>query len=278
MTTWIVLDSTQACYRSFYTMGGLSYRGTPTGIIYGYLGSVIHLQGLFNTEQICHCFDYGRNLREDTYPPYKRNRKEAREKFTPQQLSEWLGLQAQIKALRSKWLKRIGYRNIFKQKGYEGDDMIASVCLSIIKMGDEAIVVSTDEDMYQLLTKRIKIYDPKKKELWTVKRFKNRFGLEPWQWPTIKAIAGCNTDNVKGLKGVGTITAVKYLINGLKSGSVKYELIKKGRKKIQRINLPLVSLPYKGTKSCFPFKDELPLEGWHRVLRELGIRSLDGDK
>ena len=74
------------------------------------------------------------------------------------------------------------------------------------------------------------------------------FGLGPWYWGEVKAIAGCDGDNVKGIKGVGETFALKYL-KGELSGK-KFEDIEKSKGVIER-NRKLVHLPFR-------WKDKIP--------------------
>ena len=184
-----------------------------------------------------------------------------------------------MKNLRRKYLKTIGYRNIFCQKGYEGDDLIASVCLNL-KQKDEAIIISADQDLYQLLRFNISFYNPTKGKILTLQGFKKKYGIIPDQWHLVKAIAGCSTDEVPGVKGVGELTAIKLLKDDLKKTLKVFETIKKfcwskktRVKKFMR-NINLVLLPLEGTKVFKLKEDKISKQGWEKVYRKLGMMSL----
>ena len=89
----------------------------------------------------------------------------------------------------------------FKFDECEADDIIYTLCEYD---NEDAIVFSTDEDMLQLPQKfnYIKVFNPRKKKY-----------TEPPEYDiiTMKALTEDNSDNIKGLKGVGPVTALKYI-------------------------------------------------------------------
>ena len=52
-----------------------------------------------------------------------------------------------------------------------------------------------------------------------------KYRIKPFEWHKVKAIAGCSSDNVKGVAGVGEITAIKYLKGELKKESKAHQNI-----------------------------------------------------
>lgn len=81
------------------------------------------------------------------------------------------------------------------------------------------------------------------------KDFTDEFGpIDPKLfYSQIKAMAGCNTDNVIGIKGIGEKTAARYIYEKQKLSKKKINDIESNRELIER-NLKLVKLPYKKTK------------------------------
>lgn len=272
MRTWLVLDCTGLAHRAMHTTGALKYKGVgPTGVLFGFFASILDFQREFQTKHLVFCFDRRGSVRQKLFPDYKLKRRT--KTYTPEEQMMYAGMHKQITALRRVYLPQIGYRNVFSQKGYEADDVIASVCHNLPD-GDEAIVVSSDEDMYQLLSKQIRIWKPVSKQMWSRKRFKNVYGIRPADWAVVKALAGCSTDEVPGIRGIGEKTACQFIAGTLKEGSAKHELILTNQKKILKRNLPLVKLPLDGCKQFIP-KEDGRLGGWRDVLKELGIKSLN---
>jgi 5'-3' exonuclease len=77
--------------------------------------------------------------------------------------------------------------------------------------------------------------------------FYEKYMIEPDQWSKVKSVAGCDTDNVAGVNGVGAITAIKYLKGQLTVKSKALAEIRANAVIIKR-NAELVTLPMKGTK------------------------------
>lgn len=299
---WLILDTNGLCWRAFHTTGGLSYGNAPSGIAYGLLAEVLRLQERFQTEDMVFCFDHGKPLRAIKFKEYKKSRIEAKEKsekeyrkkikkenrigtqISPKpesqkevteriQQEKYNQVRTEIARLRKELLPLAGYRNVFSQDGYEADDIIASVCGNI-KHTDFAVVVSSDKDMLQLLSKQINVWRPQEKQLWTRESFRKTYGIPPKQWAWVKAMAGCTTDEVIGIKGVGEVTACKFMRGELKSGAKFDAITSEEGLKIQERNYPLVKLPYPG---CGVFKPKPDTEiDLNPVYKRLGIKSLPG--
>ena len=267
MKTWLIFDCNYLCHRAKYAMGGLSFNGSATGVIYGFLKDIFYFQKYFQTRNIVFCWDYGKGLRENINQEYKRNRRE--KTYTDEELAFELEFRQQTKKLRKEYLSEIGFKNIFYQKGYEADDIIASVCLNSIGE-DEAIIISADHDLYQLLSKKVSVYHPQRDVLMTRKKFKKLYKISPIKWHEVKALSGCSSDNVKGIKGIGEKTAIRYFLSDLKESSLAYKKIESSIEKIYRTNLPLVKLPFSGTNIFKLQSDELSKSGWNNVSKTLG--------
>lgn len=269
MRTWLILDCNYLCYRSYHAMGQLSFGDALTGVIFGFLRDIPIFEEVHTTDLIAFCFDYGRSIRCEIYPRYKANR---RKELTDEQETSLRSMQKQMRLLRTKYLHRIGFRNVFLQKGYEADDLIASVVDNLPK-GHHAVIVGSDHDLFQLISPRVSLWNPHQKKMYDIAWFRREFRLEPAQWVEVKALAGCTSDNVQGITGVGEKTAIKYLKGKLKPGTIAYERIVSNSALI-KLNTRLVELPYKGTMKCKLRRDEVSKEGWSYVTTRLGMHSL----
>lgn len=269
MRTWLLLDCDYLCHRAFYSTGTLKFGDVLTGVVFGFLRDIVNFQQLFQTDDIAFCFDHGKSLRVLEYPRYKSNRQqvEGTSEFNAKK-----ELAFQIKQLRLDYLPSIGFRNVFWQNGYEADDVIASVCKNLTKR-ESAVVISADHDLYQLLTDRVIIFNPHKKQTVTVKTFEDEWGLSPTQWVDIKSIAGCQTDCIAGVQGVGEKTAAKFITGSLKTSAKAFNAIVKGNAVWKR-NRYLVQLPYPGTDRFELEDDKIKREDWTELTTRLGMKSL----
>jgi len=271
---WLILDCNYLCHRAKYSTGGLSYDNMPTGVIYGFLKSISHFQELFNTPYVVFCWDSKTSKREEIFAAYKAKRKNKYKDMSKDTIRLEKEFRWQMKMLRRKYLPTIGYRNVFVQRGYEADDIIASICLNI-PMLDEALIISSDQDLYQLINSQISFYNPIKGKILTLQGFKKKYGIEPYLWKEVKIIAGCSTDGIPGVGGVGEKTAIKYLKRELKETTKAYKnIVSKVRSNLHRRNNKLISLPFAGTKIPKLQEDEISQEGWDKVIKMLGMKSL----
>ena len=271
---FLILDCNYLCHRAKHSTGRLSFGGTPTGIIYGFLKTVQQLQEQFDTQHVLFCWDSKTNKRLELFPDYKKKRNNRHKEWTDEEAAFEKEFRLQMQKLRRIYLKKIGYRNVFCQKGYESDDLIASICLNL-SIKDEAVIVTSDKDLYQCIRSNISFYSPQKGKELTLQGFSKLYGMPPIAWANVKAIAGCSTDEVPGVKGVGDLTAIKYMKNQLKETSKAFQNISSDKGvSIYERNRPLVVLPFEGVKNFNLKKDRISKEGYKEVIEELGFKSL----
>jgi len=270
--TWLLLDCNYLAWRAFYSTGNLSHNEIPTGVTYGFLRDIIQFQETLGSNHLVFCFDCGPYLRERDYPDYKANRVEQRYALSYEQKSLVRKMEQQFLLLRKERLFDLGFRNICYAPGYEADDVIASICLNLPKK-DDAIIVGSDKDFYQLLGKRVILWDPNKKRSYNELSLSREYGVSPPQWIDVKAIAGCKSDGIVGIKGVGEVTASKFLTGKLKNTTKVFRSIVEGND-VWNSNRHLVKLPYAGCPNFKLVSDSINRDAWRALCDELGIRSL----
>ena len=101
--------------------------------------------------------------------------------------------------------------------------------------------------------------------------FRKEFKIDPGDWVEVKKVAGCPTDGVPGVSGVGIKRAIKY-IKGELTGK-KYQNIIYNKKLIKR-NEKLVKLPFEGTKEFPLVFNPLDLNTIFEVCEQFGLYSL----
>lgn len=275
MRKWLILDCNYLARRALHSMGNLSHGDVKTGVTFGFLKDVENLKERFNTPHVIFCFDYGKGLRKSFFPTYKEKRHKDK---TEEEIVIDKEYKFQEKKLRALYLPKLGYKNIFYQDGYEGDDIMVSV-VNNLPEGDDAVMVTADRDMLQMISSHVIFYDPKQSKTISLQSYKNEFGLLPKDYWKILALAGCITDEVPGVKGVGKVTAIKYLLGQLKPSSVVYKRIRSSEGiAIRRRNIRLVKLPYRGTKQFKLRDDELSDKRWRRLADNLGFASIRDKK
>ena len=86
----------------------------------------------------------------------------------------------------------------------EADDVIAVLAEKLVERHNSTcFIVSSDKDFLQLVTDKIIVYRPMEKEYYTPKVVEEKFGLLPHNFILHKTLLGDNSDNIKGVKGLG---------------------------------------------------------------------------
>jgi len=123
----------------------------------------------------------------------------------------------------------------------EADDTIASIAKGFCKKNskNQAYIVSSDTDFYQLLNSQIRIIKLKQGEDYEIIRFKdikNRLGVNPRQYVEYKSLIGDSADNIKGIYGVGPVTAKKIICKDIGFDTGKYKEMLDLNKKLIKLN------------------------------------------
>lgn len=271
MRTWLVLDCSYLAWRAFYSTGSLSFEDKSTGVLYGFMRDILQFQERLGTKNMVFCFDRGPYLRERDYPSYKENRI-VNQNLTEEKKEMISQVREQLRLLRTEYLFDLGFRNVCSAKGYEADDVVASICLNLPGT-DEAVIVGSDKDLYQLLSSRVIMWNPNSKKAITQDSFEKQYGVTPTQWVDVKAIAGCSGDGVQGIKGAGELTAAKFLNGKLSNKSKAFQNIIAGNSIWDR-NRHLVKLPYGGCPKFKLVEDKLDRNAWIALCDLLGMKSL----
>lgn len=217
-----------------------AYRKLTNGILFGFFSLLFAMSFSNNCARFAFCWDSRNSKRKELYPEYKANRVKSEEQIENYK---------QFDYIRKEVLPSLGFANSFIQDGYEADDLIASICKN--NEGKKCIA-SLDHDLYQLLDEDTCLVKPNSSEVrFTRSRFRELYDLEPEDWAMVKAMAGCSTDNVKGIPKVGEIKAIKHLTGHFQSVCTGREA-----EKIIHRNLRLVKLPMKGTKKIILQEEE----------------------
>jgi DNA polymerase-1 len=251
-------------------MGDFSFDEQQTGVIFGFLRQIIKFAKLYKTNQLIFCWDSSSSLRKKISPVYKANRTKTDKSDEEKEFDAIAYKQFHI--IRDKVLPYIGFKNNFFYEGYEADDIIAEIIMS--QVDDKFVIVSADSDLYQLLfDKEVTMYNTKSKKEVTYSDFVEEHSIYPDDWLEVKAIAGCSSDNVIGVHGVGEKTAIKFIKGELSPSLKTYQNIKNSRSIIDK-NLELVSLPFPGTPTPVLVKDSLDVINFIEICQRFGFESL----
>lgn len=269
----LLIDAHYLCWRAYHTTGKLTYNGDATGVVFGFLRDIETLRSRFLTDRMAFCFDSTSvSKRKQLRPSYKANRNVVH--CSPKELNDAESVRRQINQLRLHTLSQLGYLNVFMEPGYEADDIIASICRSGLEK--DIIIVSGDADLFQLLRKGVTMYNPRGNENTDARSFQKKYGIEPVLWPMVKAMAGCRSDNIAGVHGIGEKTALK-IVRGELPKNHKAVIAVADNQDAVNDNLALVRLPFPGCPE-YEIEDQPDIQPgpWREVLRKFGIKSLRG--
>ena len=208
-----LIDGSGYIFRAYYALPPLSRKsdGLPTGAVNGFCSMLFKLledsrsgDSIHRPTHFAVIFDSARkNFRNDIYSEYKANRSEAPEDLAPQ--FEYIR-----KSVEAFNLPSIELSN------YEADDLIATYTKQIIKVGAKVTVISSDKDLMQLVSDKVRLYDPMKSKVLGEKEVVEKFGVKPDQVIDVQSLAGDSSDNIPGVPGIGIKTASE-LINKYKT-------------------------------------------------------------
>ena len=144
------------------------------------------------------CFEgiHSTKWRKEVYPPYKENRKDAKEDPN----YKWVG------PMMEKTLEYLSHFHckILKVENCEGDDCIYQTCKYYADKGEQVRIISSDKDLSQIINfypEQVSQYNPIR--MANVEKNENIL-LE-------KALVGDVSDNIKAFKGIGPKTFEKML-------------------------------------------------------------------
>ena len=195
----VLVDGSGFIFRAYHALPPLKKSdGTPTGAVSGYCNMLFKLINEikeFKATHIAVIFDHkDKTFRSDIYQNYKANRPPPPEDLVPQ-----------FQLIRNA-TEAFGFIAIDK-KGYEADDIIATLSKKATEEGAIVTIFSSDKDLMQLVSNDIKMYDPIRNIFIDIDRVKEKFGVTPDKVIDVQALVGDTVDNVPGVPGVGVKTA-----------------------------------------------------------------------
>jgi len=251
-----LIDGSGYIFRAYYALPPLSRKsdGLPTGAVSGFSSMLFKFLEDSRSDDSIHkpthfavIFDSAKkNFRNDIYSEYKANRNETPEDLIPQ--FEYIR-----KAVKAFSLPSIELIN------YEADDLIATYAKKIVAAGAKVTVISSDKDLMQLVSEKIRLYDPMKNKVLGEKEVFEKFGVKPSQVIDVQSLAGDSSDNVPGVPGIGVKTAAE-LINKYKTLDTLLQNIEKIPQNKRRETLLANKDKAILSKKLVTLKDDVPVK------------------
>ncbi len=266
-----LVDGSGYIFRAYYALPPLSRKsdGLPTGAVSGFCSMLFKLLEDARSDDTKNkpthfavIFDSARkNFRNEIYSDYKANRTEAPEDLAPQ----FEYIRKSVKAFNLPSIELLNY---------EADDLIATYAKQITEAGAKVTVISSDKDLMQLVSNKIRLFDPMKSKVIGEKEVLEKFGVKPNQVIDVQSLAGDTSDNIPGVPGIGIKTAseliskYKNLDNLLNKAS---EITQNKRRETLIANKEKAIL----SKKLVTLKEDVPVK---QTADEFLIKSIDKDK
>jgi len=220
----LLIDATNVFIKMYSVDKSINEFGMPIGGLVGFIKQIKIFIEKFNPNEIILIFDSHNNSKRKQRidEEYKKGRK-----FTsyinskdPMQNKEIF--EQQLGKLY-KFLDYLPFK-VLKVDNSEADDIIAFSHKILSNYSDnfEFVIISNDNDFYQLINENTVQYDHRKKEIIDVKMFTELFNFLPYNYHIYKTLAGDTSDSVK------RVMRTKNIIDGFKDileGEKFYDLM-----------------------------------------------------
>ena len=207
MNKLLILDGNSVLHRAYYALPDWRNRsGEATAGVYGFLSILLKsIEDLKPTHLAIVFDDPSPTFRHLMYVGYQTNREKDR------QISE--DIWGQVEKLKVVF-EKIGIP-VFQTAGFEADDIIGTISTQCSEKNTQAIIITGDRDLMQLVNKNVNLYMSFKgiSDMIIVDRdkVKERLGIWPEQVIDYKALVGDGSDNYPGVPGIGPVMAKKLL-------------------------------------------------------------------
>ena len=202
MSKLVIFDGNAIMHRAYHALPPLkTKKDEPINAVYGLVSMLLKVIQDLEPTHVVFAFDRPEpTFRKKILEEYQAHRPE---------MDKDLGSQFE-KAYET--LKAFGIP-IYSKAGYEADDVIGTMANRA--EASEILIVTGDRDMLQLVNEKVKLYMPGRSLSdaveYNAKKATEKMGVPPKQVVDLKALTGDQSDNYKGVPGIGPKTAIKLL-------------------------------------------------------------------
>ena len=208
----LIVDSMNTFIRSFSMIKAMNPKGHHIGGLIGFMKSLGYLVRTIDPTRVICVFDgKGSSInRRNMNSNYKANRDNIK-------VTNW-GMydtrEEERKSMAAQMGRLFDYLeclpvDLISLEKVEADDIISFVAQGLAGTGRKATIVSSDKDFLQIVKPGIEVYAPVKKKTFTYENIIEEIKVNPINYLLTKALIGDNSDNLRGIKGLGIKTLVK---------------------------------------------------------------------
>ncbi len=180
----IIVDGSLLAHRCHKALDLNTSQGVPSGMEYGFLRSIRSIMKKLKDPNLVICWDSRTNMRKNYCPEYKANR------------AKDSGLWKRVNIMQ----KHLPWPQ-YAVEGYEADDLMYT--LSLRAMGP-VYLYTNDKDLLQAVHNEVQLVTSHANQLWFWDEAKvlDEYGVSRGDIALLKAILGCKSDNVLGVRNV----------------------------------------------------------------------------
>ncbi len=199
-TRLVLVDGSGFIFRAFHAIPPMTRAdGTHVNAVYGFCNMISRLMKDHTGTHLAVIFDAGsKTFRNRMYDAYKAHRPEPPAELVPQF------------ALIREATRAFGLPSI-ELDDWEADDLIAAYAKAVKAAGGEAVIVSSDKDLMQLIGPSVSMLDPMKNTPIGLAEVEAKFGVPPEKVVEVQALIGDSVDNVPGVRGIGPKGAAELI-------------------------------------------------------------------
>ncbi len=202
---FVIIDSFALIFRAYYAYPPtLSTKdGQLTNAVYGFSTLLLEVLKKFEPDYLVAVYDSASpTIRSTEFATYKANRKEQE----PDLISQIHLVRKLIESFEIP---------VLNVEGYEADDIIATLCNTYREHDIQNIVVTGDQDLFQLINDKTSVYLAgrtfSKSKLYDRDGVIEKLMVTPEQIPDYKGLCGDPSDNIPGVAGIGSKSSVDLL-------------------------------------------------------------------
>jgi 5'-3' exonuclease len=199
----LLVDGNNLLKIGFHGVKEFYYKGKHVGGVWHFLNTLRKFLEEHNYNKVVVLWDSktSSSQRRLIYPKYKLNRKPSE---TESKEESFIEQKQRVK----QYLEEMFVRQL-ETENAEADDLIAYYCQ--VSPDEDKTIFSSDRDLTQLISEKVSIYSPIKREYY---KFGDKIKLHDFEFPhynvkTVKILTGDSSDNIDGIFYLGEKTLVK---------------------------------------------------------------------
>ncbi|HWA14827.1 MAG TPA: 5'-3' exonuclease H3TH domain-containing protein, partial [Gemmatimonadales bacterium] len=255
-----LIDGYALIYRAFFALITRPLRtskGENTSAAWGIVNFLLRLREKYKPDYLAWVHDAGDSFRTELYPEYKSTR---------EKLDDELQVEFDRSVERIKELLVAFRVPLVTVPGYEADDVIGTLAKWGAEQDTQVVIVSGDKDFYQLIGPRVALLNPGRggpgavdESYVDLSNANERLGVPPSQVVDYLALVGDSSDNVPGVKGIGSKGAAELLAQ---FGSLEEMLKRTSEVKGKRAREALEQYPAEArlSKQLVTIKTDVPVD------------------